>query len=388
MKQQLPELGASCSAGRPLGELVQFLDSLRRPIKASAREAGPYPYFGANGQVDSVAGFLFDEKLVLLAEDGGYFDDPNRPISYLVDGKCWVNNHAHVLRVGQMLVPEYLNYQLAYADVKPYLSGTTRAKLTKSDASRIPIVCPPLPEQRRIVDLLTRAEGIVRLRREAAAKAAELIPALFIHHFGDLATNPMGWPVTTLGAVAAVQGGLQVTRARSEHPLERPYLRVANVYRDRLDLAEVKSIRLTDAELNRTRLQVGDLLFVEGHGNPAEVGRVAVWDGSIEDCTHQNHLIRARPDRARLLPEFACTLLNSQGGRQSLLRSGKTTSGLSTISTQNVKDAAVFLPPLAQQAAFVQRIEDVASIQRQQITALAKAQATFDALLAQAFAPA
>lgn len=290
---------------------------------------------------------------------------------------------------GPELVPEFLAFWLRTQKAKMFqhAGGTTFKEIARGVIRKFEIAYPDVHEQRRIVDRLTRAEGIVRLRREAAAKAAELIPALFIHHFGDPATNPMGWPVAPLGSLAAVQGGLQVTRARSEHALERPYLRVANVYRDRLDLTEIKSIRLTEAELQRTRLQAGDLLFVEGHGNPAEVGRVAVWDDSIQDCTHQNHLIRARPDRARLLPEFACTLLNSLGGRQSLLRSGKTTSGLSTISTQNVKDAAVFLPPLAQQVAFVQQAEDIASIQRQQTTALTKAQASFDALLAQAFAP-
>lgn len=298
-----------------------------------------------------------------------------------------LNQHIFKVLPNQGVDADYLYFALkdALAELSSKTHGSTMKHVVRGDFESTRIRLPSVHEQRRIVDMLTRAEGIVRLRREAAAKAAELIPALFIHHFGDPATNPMGWPVVPLGTVAAVQGGLQVTRARNEHPLERPYLRVANVYRDRLDLDEIKSIRLTEAELQRTRLQAGDLLFVEGHGNPAEVGRVAVWDDSIEDCTHQNHLIRARPDRARLLPEFACTLLNSQGGRQSLLRSGKTTSGLSTISTQNVKDAVVFLPPLAQQAAFVQRLEDVASIQRQQITALAKAQSTFDALLAQAF---
>jgi type I restriction enzyme S subunit len=247
---------------------------------------------------------------------------------------------------------------------------------------------PELPEQRRIVDLLTRAEGIVRLRREAAAKAAELIPAIFIDMFGDPATNPKGWPALPLGSVATVQGGLQVTRAREVLPLERPYLRVANVHRGRLDLAEVKSIRLTDAEFQRTRLEMGDLLFVEGHGNPEEVGRVAVWDASVDGCTHQNHLIRARTHVDQLLPAYACTLLNTPGGRQSLLRAGKTTSGLSTISTKNVKEATVMLPPIDRQGIFVKQAQDASSIARLQVEAMVKAQATFNALLAQAFSPA
>ena len=115
----------------------------------------------------------------------------------------------------------------------------------------------------------------------------------------------MSWPTVTLSECGEVQGGLQVTRKRQSLPIQRPYRRVANVYRDRLDLSEVKSIQTTELEATRTRLQQGDLLFVEGHANPNEVGRVALWDGSIADCLHQNHLIRVRLDPSVLLPAFA-----------------------------------------------------------------------------------
>ena len=222
----------------------------------------------------------------------------------------------------------------------------------------------------------------VRTGGHTQKKAAELIPAIFLEMFGDPMRNPKRWAAAPLGEVAQIQGGLQVARARADLPLERPYLRVANVHRARLDLTEIKSIRLTGAEFNRTRLLEGDLLFVEGHGNPLEVGRVAIWDGSIDGCTHQNHLIRARLFINRLLPSFACALLNSPGGRQSLLRAGKTTSGLSTISTQNVKDAQVMLPPLAIQEAFNRHAEAAQSIIAQQVAAFATAQATFDSMLA------
>ena len=310
----------------------------------------------------------------------------------LVHGYGFGSTEFHVLRAGEIVLPEWLHFFVRQAtfrhEAKRNFTGTggqQRVPATFVANTLIPL--PPLPEQRRIVDLLTRAEGIVRLRREAAAKAAELIPAIFIDMFGDPVRNPKAWPIVPLGSVATVQGGLQVTRARLSHPLERPYLRVANVYRDRLDLVEIKSIRLTEAELNRTRLQIGDLLFVEGHGNPQEVGRVAVWDGSIQDCTHQNHLIRARPNNDQLMPEFACVQLNTPAGRQSLLRAGKTTSGLSTISAQNVKDAEVMLPRMALQRDFVKLAEEAQSIATLQTEAQLKAQATFNAWLAQAFAP-
>lgn len=252
------------------------------------------------------------------------------------------------------------------------------------ESMMVPMV--PTTRQRRIVDLLSHAEGIVRLRREAQQKAADLIPAIFGELFGDPATNPKGWSVVPLGEVAVVQGGLQVSRARDDLPIERPYLRVANVHRGRLDLAEVKKIRLTEAEFSRTRLERGDLLFVEGHGNPLEVGRVAVWGDEIANCTHQNHLIRARVDASRLRPAFACSYLNSAGGRRSLLRSGKTTSGLSTISTSNVKSAPIALPPLQLQLAFERHVAAVEGIAVQQQRATERAALAFSALLDSSFA--
>lgn len=291
---------------------------------------------------------------------------------------------------GSDMLPEYLAYWLRTQREKmlQHAGGTTFKEIARGTLRRFEITFPSVPEQHRIADVLSRAEGIVRLRREAQRKAAELIPALFLDTFGDPASNPKGWDVVPLSEVADVQGGLQVTKARSIHPLECAYLRVANVYRGYLDLSELKSIRLTQAELSRTRLQEGDLLFVEGHGNASEVGRVAMWDGSIENCTHQNHLIRARPSKEKLAPIFACTLLNSTSGRLELTSSARTTSGLSTISTQTVKSAKVMLPPTTLQNHFAAKAEAIRAITTQQTTALATAQATFNALLHRAFVPA
>ncbi|NEP54485.1 MAG: restriction endonuclease subunit S, partial [Moorea sp. SIO3C2] len=147
--------------------------------------------------------------------------------------------------------------------------------------------------------------------------------------------------------------GLQVTSKRKNNPMEIPYLRVANVYRDRLVLDEIKTIRVTEQEAKRTYLQTGDILIVEGHGNSTEIGRSSVWDGSIPNCSHQNHLIRVRIDAEKADSIYMSTFLNSPGGRRQLKKLGKTTSGLNTISTSNVKATKVLLPPLSEQENFV-----------------------------------
>ncbi|CAJ1494390.1 restriction endonuclease subunit S [[Mycobacterium] burgundiense] len=172
----------------------------------------------------------------------------------------------------------------------------------------------------------------------------------------------MTWPTVSLGDCGEIQGGLQVTSKRDSLPLSRPYLRVANVYRGRLDLTEIKTICATQTEIDRTRLEPGDLLFVEGHGNPEEVGRVAMWNGSVPDCVHQNHLIRVRLDRNVLIPEFAARWFNSPAGASHFRRAGKTTSGLNTISTHTVRSAVTPLPPLDEQrriAAILDRVDEL-----------------------------
>ena len=266
--------------------------------------------------------------------------------------------------------------------------GSTFAAIKQKDLKSLPIHLPPLDEQRQIVSILNRVAKIERLQKQAQERLSEFIPALFIKMFGDPATNPMGWERATLGELSQVQGGLQVTRKRKVHPLETPYLRVANVLRNRLDLREVKSMRVNEKELTRIQLMRGDLLIVEGHGNPSEIGRVAIWDGSIFDCVHQNHLIRVRLDRSMMLPEFACSYLNSLPGRQHLIRSGKTTSGLNTITTSNVKSCMIFTPPIRLQTLFAHFVADAHRLTATATTGNHRTLALSTSLMSQLLGPA
>jgi len=281
---------------------------------------------------------------------------------------------------------DYLRYLLPRVMLATTANNAVLGRvLNKATLQGLPIPLPPLDEQRRIVGLLDRAAEIRRRADAARAKARAIIPALFLDTFGDPATNPKGWPVGKLGDNCDVQGGLQVTSKRSGLPLETPYLRVANVLRGSLNLSEIKLIRLTNAEWQRTKLEPGDVLVVEGHGNANEVGRAAMWDGSIEGCTHQNHLIRVRPNRERLLPEYVAQFLNSHSGRRILIGNGKTTSGLNTISTGNVKAVGLLLPPLQFQTAFAEQAQRLETTARALDAAAAKAEAMATVLSAEVF---
>jgi len=151
---------------KKLEEVSDFLDGKRIPVNTAERNARIrgknsdelFPYYGANGQVGLIDDYIFDEKLILLAEDGGHFADNARSIAYMIHGKTWVNNHAHVLRPKNIEM-KYLLHALNHVNVLKFTKGSTRLKLNKSDAINIPIIVAPLPIQQKIVQKLDYVLG-------------------------------------------------------------------------------------------------------------------------------------------------------------------------------------------------------------------------------------
>ena len=167
-----------------LEEICDILDSRRIPITASDRKPGPYPYYGANGIQDYVSDYIFDDELVLLAEDGGNFGSKEKPIAYRVSGKCWVNNHAHVLKPKDMLDVDYLCYSLMFYDVSGLVNGATRQKLTQADMRKMEIPLRSMSEQKRITAVINKVSDLISLRKQQLAKLDELVKARFVELFG------------------------------------------------------------------------------------------------------------------------------------------------------------------------------------------------------------
>lgn len=186
-----------------LEDVCDILDNMRVPITASEREKGQYPYYGANGVQDYVAGYIFDDDLVLLAEDGGNFGSKDRPIAYRVSGKCWVNNHAHVLKPGNGLDVDYLCYSIMFYDVSKLISGTTRAKLNQSAVRKMVIPLPPIEVQKQIAKTLDVALKLLALRKKQLAELDNLIKATFYNMFGDPVLNDKGWSLKPLSQLVA-----------------------------------------------------------------------------------------------------------------------------------------------------------------------------------------
>lgn len=162
-------------------------------------------------------------------------------------------------------------------------------------------------------------------------------------------------------------------------------MRVANVKDGYLDLSEVKSITIRRAELEKLRINPGDLLMTEG-GDPDKLGRAALWKGEIEDCVHQNHVFKVRADPRKVLPAYLRSLAGSSYGKAYFLSVAKKTTGIASINKTQLSAFPVVLPPLSLQRDFDRSVRSAESIIQQQRRAAEAAQATFDALLAQAFA--
>ena len=171
-------------------------------------------------------------------------------------------------------------------------------------------------------------------------------------------------------------------------PLQVPYLRVANVYADALDLSEVMEIGVSSAELERTRLNRGDLLFVEGNGSVDQIGRVAVWDGSIAECVHQNHLIRFVAGDG-VMPRFVLYAMMSPIGRERLMEKAISTAGLHSLSISKIASVELDVPSVREQQEIIDRVEALfalaESIQQRVQAATNSAEAVTQSILARAF---
>ena len=276
-------------------DCCEILDSLRVPITASYREEGKYPYYGANGIQDYVADYIFDDELVLLAEDGGNFGSKERPIAYRVSGKCWVNNHAHVLKPRDGLNVDYLCYSLMFYKVDGMINGATRQKLTQASMRKMQIPYRKIEDQLHIVDKLEKVIGIIEKYRRELNLLDNLIKARFVEMFGDPVSNQHGYEKVCLSELADIKIGPFGSLLHKEDYIEggHPLLNPSHIIDGKV--APDNKLSISDEkynELSAYQLHVGDVIM----GRRGEMGRCAVVPDEGYLCGTGSLMIRTKGD--------------------------------------------------------------------------------------------
>lgn len=354
---------------KKLGEVCDILDSQRIPITKNQRIKGPYPYYGACGVLDYVSDYIFNEKLVLLGEDGAKWG-PGEQSAYMITGKTWVNNHAHVLRpIPTELLHKWLIYYLNHSDLTIYITGITVPKLNQSKTLTIPIPVPPLSEQERIVAELDMLNGVIEKKREQLTQLDALAQSIFYDMFGDPITNEKGWEICLLKNVAKIVGGSTPKTNIEEYWNGNKYwVTPAELHGTRYISATERCI--TDKAVKETHLTLlppGTVLL----SSRAPIGKVCITRVPMYCNQGFKNIICSE----RLHNEYVYQYFLDKAESLNSLGSGATFKEISKAVTEKIP---IPVPPLSLQRRFAEKIEAIEQQKERICQSLAEVQRLFD----------
>lgn len=281
-------------------------------------------------------------------------------------------------------VMHYLNSPDAKQEIGRITFGVTRPKVTLADFREIGIQLPPIDEQRRIAAILDEADAIRRKREEGIRLTEELLRSTFLDMFGDPVQNERGWPTVKVMDAGEVQLGRQRAPKYQTGKHTRPYIRVANVFEDRIDLLNLLSMDFDDSDYKTYLLRHGDILLNEGQSTEL-VGRPAMWRDELPACCFQNTLVRFRADPKRVEPEYALEVFLYYLRKGQFARISSKTSSVAHLGAGRFAEMPFPLPPLdLQQKYALQRrhVHKLIELRRNQIC---KMRVLFNSLVQRAF---
>ena len=337
-----------------LGDVIDVFDSQRVPLNSRERRErqGKYPYYGAQGIIDHIDGFIFDGRYLLVAEDGENLNSKKLPLALFASGKFWVNNHAHILRGKPSVMDDtFLLACLNNADIKPFITGAAQPKLSQGNLRLIEIPLPPFPIQRRIASILSAYDDLIENSQRRIKILESMARALYREWFvhfrfpghenhprvaSPLGEIPEGWEVRSAPECVNINPRVTVPREG-----EKPFVPMGCLSNDSMLITDIE----TRAGNSGAKFQNGDTLFARitpclENGKTGYVqflpSPTAVGFGSTEFI-----VLRSRT----LTPEFVYLLARSDEFRGLAIKSMSGATGRQRVQEQCFNDFQIVQPP-------------------------------------------
>ena len=336
---------------KKLGEVATLYDSQRKPVTKKDRKNGIYPYYGASGIQDYVDNYIFDGRYLLVGEDGAKWG-ANDKTAFIVEGKIWVNNHAHIMTFDDSVKDRFVEYYLVGKDLNEYITGAVVPKLTQASLSKIPIHIPPLAEQERIVAELDLLSSIIEKKKAQLKELDQLAQSIFYDMFGDPITNEKGWEVKKLSEISL--GKLSYGSGASSIPFNDDvrYIRITDI-NDNGELNEdTVSPNVFD---EKYLLNEGDILFAR---SGATVGKTYCHKNKYGKCIYAGYLIRLIPNKEIVNPLYVFGYTKTSYYME-FVKKAQNAVAQPNINAKQYGDLQICVPPLSLQQEFAEKVEAI-----------------------------
>ncbi|WP_051199967.1 restriction endonuclease subunit S [Flavobacterium subsaxonicum] len=363
-----------------------------------------YPVYGANGVIGAYSHYMFDQPKLLISCRGSMSG-----VTHITAPKSYVTANSIIIEsLVREITNEYLQFAINSADKSNIITGSAQPQITIQNLKHLTIPIPSIAEQGQIVNTVTNAlkkinsyksirelvpllvkkirkkvindavkgdlSKVCRNNSDTLQTGYELIEELKQVRIDgnpktklnekavlDLTTEklPDAWVWTRLLNIADVIGGVTKGRKlKDRETIVLPYLRVANVQDGYLDLSEIKYIETLTSDLEKFRLEKGDILFTEG-GDRDKLGRGTIWNNEIEDCIHQNHIFRARTNPSYINPEFIGIYTKSDTAKEYFFSNANQTVNLASINLTALSNIPIPIPPIYEQNYICKKVNNL-----------------------------
>ena len=365
---------------KTMGEVAENLDYLRKPVTKGSRSSGIYPYYGASGIVDFVDDYIFDGEFLLVSEDGANLIARKTPIAFPINGRTWVNNHAHVLKFESQIDQKFVSYYLNHIDLSPYISGAAQPKLNKQNLNSILLPYPNEQIRKRIVQVLDNFDAVCNDLNIGLPKEIELRQKQYEYFREKLLTftaegvYPGQWTVDSewgpsdlirllqwvfgtirveLGAICTfIRGnGLQKKDFTEEG---YPVIHYGQIY-TRYGFSTEKTISFTGQSVfaKLKKAQPGDIVMATTSENVEDVGKAVVWEGNVEVGISGDAYIAKTTQHSRFLNYFFKSI-HFQGQKEKKVTGTK----VIRINAKDMEKFIIVLPSLEDQSRIVAILDE------------------------------